>query len=159
MSRVYTVTFSGVAVTGAQDLVYVKNAAASNKLLKILRRWVSATDNTVPTGQMIQLRERRLPATVTDPSSQGSSPTPAPRDGGDAAATFTSMANATTKATTTGTVQVLYETGCHIFNGFDDIHDEPPTIAPGQSYVFELLTTTVTGTVHLSGGVEVEEIG
>jgi hypothetical protein len=49
--------------------------------------------------------------------------------------------------------------GCHIFNGFDDIHDDPPTVmATGTSYVFELLST-VSGTVHLSGGVEVEEIG
>lgn len=157
MSRVYVVTFEGVAVTAAQDLVQVKNASGSNKLLRILRRWVSATDTAVPTSQMLQLRERRLPSTVTD-GSAGSTPTPQPRDGGDAASTFTAFVNNTTKATTNGTASTIYETGCHIYNGFDDIHDEPPTIAPAQSYVFELLST-VSGTVHLSGGVEVEEIG
>jgi hypothetical protein len=79
-------------------------------------------------------------------------------DQGDHTATFTAFANNTAQATTSGTAVVIYATGVHIFNGFDDIHDEPPTLADAQSYVFELLST-VTGTVHLSGGVEVEEIG
>jgi hypothetical protein len=78
------------------------------------------------------------PATVTD-GSGGSTPTPTKMDQGDAAATFTALANNTTPATTSGTASVQYATGCHIFNGFDDIHDEPPTLAPAQSYVFELL--------------------
>jgi len=157
MGRVYKVTFSGVLVSAAQDLVQIKNGSGSNKVLRILKRWVNATDTVLVTGQSIQIRERRLPATVTD-GSGGSSATPQPADGGDPAATFTAAVNNTTKATTTGTPSVIFEDGCHIFNGFDDTHDEPPTIAPGQSYVFELLST-VAGTVHLSGGVGVEEIG
>lgn len=155
MSRIYSVTFENVAVSAAQDLVQIKGA--SNKLLRILRRWVGSTDTTIPTGQMLRLRERILPSTVTD-GSGGSTPTPVKHDQGDAAATFTALANDTTKATTNGTAVTLYATGCHVFNGFDDIHDDPPTVAPGASYVFELLST-VTGTVHLSGGVEVEELG
>jgi hypothetical protein len=155
MSRTYTVSFENVTVSAAQDLLQVKGA--SNKMLRILRRWVSATDTTIPTGQMLRLRERLLPATVTD-GSGGSTPTPAKHDQGDAAATFTSLANSTTPASTNATAVVLATMGCHVFNGFDDIHDDPPTVAPSQSYVFELLST-VTGTVHLSGGVEVEEIG
>jgi hypothetical protein len=155
MSRIYTVSFENVLVSAAQDLIQIKGA--SNKVLRILRRWVSATDTTIPTGQMIRLRERLLPATVTD-GSGGTTPTPAKHDQGDAAATFTALANSTTPATTNGTAVVLEATGCHVFNGFDDIHDDPPIVTPSTSYVFELLST-VTGTVHLSGGVEVEEIG
>ena len=155
MSRIYTVTFENVAVSAAQDLIQIKGA--SNKMLRILRRWVGATDTTIPTGQMLRLRERILPATVTD-GSGGTTPTPVKHDQGDAAASFTALANNTTPATTNGTAVVEYATGCHIFNGFDDIHDDPPTVGPTSSYVFELLST-VTGTVHLSGGVEVEEIG
>ncbi len=155
MSRIYSVTFENVSVSAAQDLLQIKGA--SNKMLRILRRWVGATDTTIPTGQMLRLRERVLPATVTD-GSGGSTPTPAKHDQGDAAASFTALANNTTPATTNGTASVQYAMGCHIFNGFDDIHDDPPTIAPTSSYVFELLST-VTGAVHLSGGVEVEEIG
>lgn len=157
MSRVYTVTFEGVLVSAAQDLVTIINGASSGKLVRILRRWVSVVDTTIPSAQMLELRERRLPATLTT-GSGGSTPTPVPRDPGDAAATFTAHANDTTKTTTTGTPAILYETGCHSFNGFDDIHDEPPVIGQGQDYVFELLST-VSGTVHLSGGVEVEELG
>ena len=155
MSRIYTVSFENVLVSAAQDLIQIKGA--SNKILRILRRWVNATDTTIPTGQMLRLRERILPATVTD-GSGGTTPTPVKHDQGDAAATFTSLANSTTQASSSGTAVVIYATGCHIFNGFDDIHDEPPTVIPTSSYVFELLST-VTGTVHLSGGVEVEEIG
>jgi hypothetical protein len=155
MSRIYSVTFENVTVTAAQDLLQVKGA--TGKMLRILRRWVNSVDTTIPTAQMIRLRERFLPATVTD-GSGGTSPTPVPHDPGDAAASFTAKANNTTQATSSGTAVVLYATGCHIYNGFDDIHDEPPVIGPSESYVFELLST-VSGTVHLSGGVEVEEIG
>jgi hypothetical protein len=155
MSRIYSVTFENVTVSAAQDLLQIKGA--SNKMLRILRRWVGATDTTIPTGQMLRLRERILPATVTD-GSGGSTPTPVKHDQGDAAATFTALANNTTPATTNGTAVVVYTAGCHIFNGFDDIHDDPPTVIPNASYVFELLST-VSGTVHLSGGVEVEELG
>lgn len=155
MSRIYSVTFENVSVSAAQDLVQIKGA--SNKVLRILRRWVNATDTSIPTGQMLRLRERVLPATVTD-GSGGSTPTPVKHDQGDAAASFTALANSTTQATTNGTAVVIYATGCHVYNGFDDVHDEPPTVIPTASYVFELLGAP-SGTVHLSGGVEVEEIG
>lgn len=155
MSRIYTVSFENVSVAAAQDLIQIKGA--SNKMLRILRRWVGATDTTAPTQQMLRLRERFLPATVTD-GSGGSTPTPVKHDAGDAAATFTALANSTTPASSSGSAVVLYTAGVHVFNGFDDIHDDPPTIGPSQSYVFELMST-VAGTVHLSGGVEVEEIG
>ena len=94
-------------------------------MVRILRRWVSATDTTIPTGQMLRLRERLLPSTVTD-GSGGSTPTPAKHDQGDAAATLTALANNTTPASTNGTAVVLATMGCHIFNGFDDIHDDLP---------------------------------
>ena len=155
MSRIYKVTFENVAVSAAQDLIQIKGT--SNKMLRILRRWVGSTDTTIPTGQMLRLRERILPTTVTD-GSGGTTPTPAKTDQGDAAASFSALANNTTQASSSGTPVVVYATGVHVFNGFDDIHDEPPTVISTSSYVFELLST-VSGTVHLSGGVEVEEIG
>jgi len=155
MSRIYTVSFDNIAVSVAQDLVQIKGA--SNKILRILRRWVGATDTTAPTAQMLRLREQFLPATVTDGTS-GSSATPVKHDQSDSAAGFTALVNSTGVATSNATAVTLYATGVHIFNGFDDIHDDPPIIVPSTSYVFGLLST-VTGTVHLSGGVEVEEIG
>jgi hypothetical protein len=159
MSRIYKVLFGdsagGVAVSAAQDLIQI--TGASGKMLRILHRWVGSVDTTIPTAQMIQLRERLLPATVTN-GSGGSTPTIYKMDPGDASASFTALANNTTKATTSGTASESFATGVHIYNGFDDEYVSPPVIGPSEAWVFELLST-VSGTVHLSGGVLVEEIG
>jgi hypothetical protein len=155
MPRSYTVTFEGVSVAAAQDLVQVKGA--TGKTLRILRAWAGATDTTAPTAQQLQFRCRLLPATVTD-GSGGSTPTPAKIDQGDAAATFTALANNTTKATTSGTAVVIEEGGAHVFSGYDLAFLRPPTVAATTSFVFELMSTP-TGTLHLSGGVTVEELG
>jgi hypothetical protein len=155
MGRIYRVTFDAVNVTAAQDLIQINGAAG--KMLRILHRWVAATDTTIPSAQMLQLRERYLPSTVTN-GSGGTSPTPQRTDPGDAAASFTALVNSTTKATTSGTAVQLFATGAHIFNGYDDTVIAPYPIGPSEAYVFEL-ESTVSGAVHLSGGVEVEETG
>jgi hypothetical protein len=155
MPRRYTVSFEGVAVSAAQDLVQINGA--SGKMLRVLRWWLAATDTTLPTAQMLQTRCRFLPATVTN-GSGGSTPTVQKRDPGDAAASLTALANSTTKATTSGTAVILEEDGCHIYSGLDKAALSPPYIGPSEAFVFELLST-VSGTVHLSGGVEVEETG
>ena len=154
MPRTYAVTFEQIAVSSAQDLVQVKGAAG--KVLRILRIFSAATDTTAPTNQQLSLRARYLPATVTD-GSGGSSDTPRPMDPGDAAASFTALINNTVKATTSGTAAVLEENACNVFSGFDYMFPRPPIIGPSESFVFELLST-VSGTVHLSGGVLVEEL-
>ncbi len=157
MPRIYRVTFEGVAVSAAQDLVQI--TGATGKIYRVLRRWVGATDTTIPTSQMLQLRERFLPATVTVGAGGTTGITPSKNDPGDAACSSATCAtNNTTKATTSGTAITLNEIGVHIFNGYDEICLNPAPISPGEAYVFELLST-VSGTVHLSGGVEIEETG
>ena len=155
MSRQYDVNFENVLVSAAQDLVQIKGAAG--KILRIRRVRVSCVDTTAPTNQQLRLRCRFLPATVTD-GSGGTTPTYNRLDPGDAAASFTALANDTTPATTSGTALVLETNGCGIFGGYDYEFPNPPVVGPSESFVFELLST-VTGTVHLSGGVRVEEIG
>lgn len=155
MPRIYRLGFENVAVTAAQDLVQI--TGASGKIVRPIRRFVGATDTTIPTSQMLQIRERFLPATVTN-GSGGTTPTIYRNDPGDAAASLTALANNTTKATTNGTAIILNEVSAHIFNGFYDDFLNPPVIGPSEAYVFELLST-VSGTVHLSGWVEVEEWG
>lgn len=155
MARTYRVTFENVAVTLPQDLFEI--VGASGKIVKIKRVAVSDVDTTAPTSQMLSLRCRLLPATVIS-GSGGSSPTPQKVDLGDAAASFTAKANSTTKATTGGTAVVIEENGCHIYSGFDYSFPTPPVVGNGESFVFELLST-VSGTVHLSGTIEAEEIG
>jgi hypothetical protein len=155
MPRAYSVVFSGVSVTAAQDLFQIIGAAG--KTLKVKRIALSDVDTTLPAGQMLQLRARFLPATVSN-GSGGSSPTPQPMDPGDAAASFTAKANNTSKATTSGTAVVLYAGGCHLFSGLDYSFTKEPIIGPSEAFVFELLST-VSATCIMSGQVDVEEIG
>lgn len=157
MGRRYVVNFGdagGFNTTVPLDLIQITGAAG--KIVLVLKRWVSSTDTSIATTQMLQLRERFLPANVTP--GNGSSVTPAKVDQGDAAASFTALVCSSSKATTSGTAVVLNEDGCHVFNGFREIVDEPWPIGPSEAYVFELLST-VTQPVHLCGGALLEEIG
>lgn len=155
MPRRYSVSFENVTVSAAQDLFQIKGAAG--KMLKIIAVKLGATNTTLPTAQMLQTRGRFLPATVTD-GTAGSTPTPRPLDPGDAAASFTALANNTGKATSSGTVTTLHEGGVHIYAGEDYTFPDPPCIGPSESFVYELLST-VTGTCAFSGKVIVEETG
>src|SRR5579871_908135 len=155
MARRYSVNTENVNCSAAQDLMQIKGAAG--KMLRIIRVAVACVDSTPPTASMLSLRCRFLPATVTD-GSGGSTPTPQKLDPGDAAASFTALANNTAKATTSGTAITIREDSTHVFNGYDYPFPRPPVVGPSESLVFELLST-VTGTVHLSGGALVEEIG
>lgn len=157
MPRTYKVTFENVAVSAAQDLVQIKGAAG--KILKIKRVSVGATNTTLVTAQGLQIRCRFLPATVTD-GSGGTVPTPQKMDPGDAAASFTTLVNNTSKASTSATPVVLEEAGVHIFAGHDltfPVGTEP-VVGPSESFVYELLST-VTGSTNMSGSVTVEEAG
>ena len=157
MGRRYRVTFEGVGVSAAQDLVQI--TGASGKMMLILRHWVGCTDTSLATGQMLELRARFLPATVTVGSGGTTGITPSKNDPGDAACSSSTCAtNNTTPATTNGTAVKLYENGCHLYQGDNWRYDSPPVIGPSEAFVFELLST-VSGTVHLSGGVEIEEMG
>jgi hypothetical protein len=157
MGRTYRVTFEGVAVSAAQDLVQITGAAG--KIFLIKRLWCVCTDTSLATGQMLQTRARFLPATVTVGSGGTTGITPSKNDPGDAACSSSTCAtNNTTKATTSGTAAVLYEGGGHLYQGDSFNFPDPPPIGPSEAFVYELLST-VSGTVHLSGGVEFEEIG
>jgi hypothetical protein len=165
MTRIYRVTFEGVAVSAAQDLVtlLLPTTAANFKQVSLTRYWVGATDTTIPTAQMLQLRLRSLGATVSV-GSGGSTPTPVQLDLGDSAAKCSAHVNDTSKSTTSGTATIWDEQSCHIYNGFDsaasgqDPFPLPNNNTAQQAVVWELLST-VSGTVHLSGGIEFAEAG
>lgn len=155
--RTYRVQFSAVTVSAAQDLVQI--TGASGKMMRILRMWVACSDTTLATGQMLSLRTRFLPATVTVGSGGTTGVTPSKNDPGDAACSSATCAtNNTTPATTSGTAIIVYSGGCHLYQGLDRPCVNPPVIGPSEAFVFELLSV-VSGTVHLSGGVELEEMG
>jgi hypothetical protein len=159
MARRYTIRTENVAISAAQDLMQIKGAAG--KILKIKRVAFGATDTTLPTAQMLQLKATYLPVTVTD-GSGGSTPTPQKVDPGDASASFTAIANSPsgTQASTSGTAAIIQDWGVHIFAGLDFPFPAggEPTVGPSESFVFGL-ASTVTGTVHGSTTVEVEEHG
>lgn len=157
MGRIYDCNFENITVSAAQDLISI--TGGTGKVCRIKSVRVGATNTSIPTAQMIQLRCRNLPATVTV-GSGGAAVTPRPRDIGDAAATVTSRRNDTTGATTNGTATIHYEDGVHLYAGLNYAFPpgQEPTINPTGAFVFELLST-VSGTVAMSGGVTVEEIG
>lgn len=156
MGRRYTVTFENVAVSAAQDLISLKGS--TGKTCKVLRAWLGMTDTTIQTAQGMRLNIKFGSATVTL-GSGGSTPTPGLTDPGDSAASFTAHANDTTPATTSGAFTSKYSQGIHNYAGLDwPLKDAGLVFGLNQGVVFELLST-VTGTCHFSGGVEVEETG
>lgn len=155
MARRYIVSFEQVTVTAAQDFVTI--IGGTGKACRIIRQWWGCTDTVLATGQNLSVRGRLLPATVSA-GSGGSTPTPRPLDGGDAAAVFTAHTNDTSKTTSSGTVRILEENGSHLFAGYALSYPAPPIVEPTAAYVFELLST-VSGSITISGGVEVEELG
>lgn len=156
MGRLYTVQFEKISVSALQDLFEIKGAVG--KTLKVKRLILSDVDvSPLPAAQMLPIRARFLPATVTS-GSGGSTPTPQKTDQGDAAASFTAGANNTTKATTNGTAVTFLEDGFHIYNGYDKPISGPAVVDPSTSIVLELITAP-SGPITLSGTIEVEETG
>ncbi len=155
MARTYSVSSEGILVAAAQDLLQIKGA--TGKMLRVKEVNLSCTDTSLATGQMLELRVRYLPVTVTD-GSGGSTATPRPMDPGDAAASFTCKTNNTTPATTNATAAILREDGMHLYSPYTYPFPVPPIVGPSESVVFELLAAP-SGTVHLSAGAVVEEIG
>jgi len=157
MGRRYTVTESDFAIQAAMDLMQIKGA--SGKVLEIIRWKWRPTDNSLPTAQTLKTRCRLLPATVGDGTGGNSSPNISANDGGDAAVSFTAIARATGKATTSGTARVYDEGGAHIYFGYDEQPEKPITVKSGESFVLELTSAVIQGTPKISVMVEVEEIG
>lgn len=157
MARVYTSSFKAVVVSAVQDLISLKGS--TGKTCKLRRVWVQMNDTTLQTAQGLKLNVKYASATITL-GSGGSAPTPRPVDPGDAAASFTTRANDTTQATTSGAFTDLTPTGGHNYGGFDYTwpKGEEPVFGLTEGIVFEL-NSTVTGTCTFSGGCTVEETG
>jgi hypothetical protein len=158
MGKKCTVTFENVAVSAAQDLISIK--AASTKPIRILRYWVGATDTTLPTSQMLNLRARSATATLTAGSGGGAATPIAIDVTNTTTVSATARKNDTTGATTSGAFTIVDEQGVHVYNGYDSAIQgrDPVDIPISGGFVWELLSTP-TGTLHLSGGVDFEEVG
>lgn len=160
MPRTYPVTFEEITITAAQDLFELYFGSSIYKSLKILRHWINCSDTTIPAATILPLRARILPSSVSHGSGGGSASI-GKSDPGDANASFTALRNNTSPASTTGTPNIEYEDGFHIFQGCEHMYDRPPIIIGGQaqSFVFELLAVPGSFSAKFSGGILVEEAG
>lgn len=158
MGRVYRVSFTNVSVSAAQDLITIPGA--TSKVLRILRTGLGCTNTSLAAGQMLSLRARYLPATVTLGTGGTGSITPSKNEPSDAICSVTTARtnDFTTQATTSGTAVVLGVWGSHLWQTFDYVWKTSPVIIPSTAFVFELLGAP-TGSVNLSAFVEFEEIG
>jgi hypothetical protein len=147
-----------LVTNAAMDLMQIKNAVGSNKMLKIVRWWWSSVDNILTTAQMLQIKCAVFPATVTD-GSGGATPTPRPLDPGDVAATFTALSRNTVQATTSGTARIYDDQARHIYNGYEQQIEEGPWVPPASSFIFYAPMTSLLGAPRISCGVEVDEYG
>lgn len=155
MSVTYAVSFVAVSVSAAQDLIAI--LAASNVPVNIARCSLSAEGVTAPADLRINLK--RLPATVAA-GSGGTTPVAfemAQVSGRSASATL--YANNTTRATTSGTINILWAGTMQQLNNYDDvlIPEFWPQINPAQLFVLGL-EAAPGAAITLSGTVWFEEL-
>lgn len=152
--RMYSVNFSDVAVSAAQDLINI--TATANMAFKVHRIELGQRSLTAWEAKPVQLR--RNPATLTA-GAGGTVVTPRPLTNGDAAATVTARANDTTSQTTSGTQAILLARDWEFLNGFLVVYtpDERPVIAPSQGLALTL-TTAPSGSMTCSGSIIIEEL-
>lgn len=156
MPRLYTCSFENVTIAAVQDLISCRGS--TGKLCKLISAWFGPSNTTLQTAQHLRLNIKLATATITL-GSVGTAVTPAPVDLGDVAASFTSRANDTTPATTSGAFTNRYPVGIHNYAGyFRNFGAKGPVFGLNQGLVFELLST-VSGTCVFSGGLEIEESG
>lgn len=156
MPRIYTISSKFVTIAAAQDIFGLKGS--SGKICRLRALLFAMNDTTLQTAQGLRFNVKYGSATVTL-GSGGSSPTPRPLDPGDAAASFTAVANATTPSTTSGAFVDITPAGGHNYAGFKyRWFDNFPIFGLNTGIVFEL-NSTVSGTCNFSGFAEVEEIG
>lgn len=155
MGRMYTATFTGVAVTAQQDLFEV--VAPSDAAVIIHRYGVSqSTEVGDAAEEGLSVIEK---SGATTSGSGGSSVTPAPLALGDAAFGGTCEANNTTKATT-GTIVTHRAHNWNVRVPFDHVNtpEERKVLSPSARWTLEL-GTTPADSITMSGFVVFEEVG
>lgn len=170
MARIYVGQFDNVAISAAQDLFAVI-ATTTPKSVRLLRCVLSNQDTTIATSQMIRMQIVLFTGATITAGSGGTTPSAQKVDNGDAANTgFTLAANNTTQATTTGTTNIVYDGGFHIYNGFDESFVVDGSNPRGAMPIFvqsaanagSIIIRTasaITGTAHFNGTIWVEEAG
>jgi hypothetical protein len=155
MSRMYTVSFAGVAVTAQQDFFEIVAAAGKN-----CRIWALYLSQSTEVGDAAEEGlSILLKAGATTSGSGGSAPTPTPQNITDTAAGFTAEVNNTTKATA-GTIVTHHADNWNIRMPFQLILPPQMQIELTGSRRFTVeLATTPADSITVSGTLYVEESG
>ena len=156
MGRIYSVSFSGVAVTALSDLFEITPAA--QKPVRIAGLWLcQTTDFGDAQDEVLRLTIRRGNTTS---GSGGSAPTPAPLESSaGVAAGFTAEVNNTTQASV-GTTVTLFVDGWNVRAPYQMLF--PEDMRPGASVTNTLLTVELSvpaDSITCSGCLLVEEMG
>lgn len=170
MARIYTAQFEAVTVSAAQDLFAII-ATSTPKSVRLLRCTLGNENTTIPTSQTLGIQVLIFNGATITAGSGGTTPTIQKADNGDASATgFTVAANNTTGATTTGTTNIVYDSGFHLYNGFDEsfvVDGSNPrgalpvmvAAAATAGSIIVRLKNAPSGSPTLSGCVWIEEAG
>lgn len=155
IGRIYTVQFTGVAVTAQQDLFEIN--APSDAVVEILDLHLSQSTevgDAAEEGLSIVIKSG-----ATSSGSGGSAPTPVPLSLGDAAFGGTAEVNNTAKASG-GTIVSHQPINWNVRVPLDIIFT-PETckpISPGARLTVELATTPADS-ITMSGYITIKEIG
>ena len=159
VGRQYSVKFSAVAVTAAQDLFQV--LASTTKIARILGWHLHQhTDVQDAAEEILRIGTVRGVGTVTD-GSGGTTPTAQPICNSDANFGGTIEANNTTRmAAGTGTLEELEEYGWNIRIPWTHFYTPElcPVITAGERWTLALLAAPADS-VTVSGTLWLEEIG
>lgn len=152
--RLYSVSFSAVAITAAQDLFGL--LATANMAFKV--HYVELGQKTLTAWEAKEITLRRNPATATV-GSGGAAATPRPFNPGDSAATVTARTNDTTPQTTSGTQANIIARDWEFLNGFFwmPAPEQRPIIKPSEGFAINL-GTAPSGSMTASGTVWFEEL-
>ena len=153
--RIYTVTFSAVAVSAAQDLFEI--TPADDKPVEIVG--IELGQSSDAGDAMDELLQISIIRGFTASGSGGSAPTPAPLSPADTAAGFTAEVNNTTLANT-GTTTTLHSDAFNVRAGWVYIPplDARPVVNQGNTSLV-VRTTAPADSVTFNGTMIVRELG
>lgn len=165
MGRFYVVNFENKTINAAVDLVTIPGAAS--KVVRIHRCWFGHCSSTLAAEQGLRVLLKKLTATVTlgtGGTYAVGSITPSKLIASDAACSIsTARTNDSTdgggsRASTGGSTINILPTGIHLYQGFDVDLGGKVEIVSGEAFIMGL-EAAISGTVAMSGGVVIEEVG
>ena len=159
MARRYSVSFSAVAVTAAQDLFELINPADQSVLLEEIHI-TQGSDAGDAASEQLRFTISRASGSYTS-GSGGSTATPRPHSFGDPASGVTAEINNTSRAAAgTGALVVLADQAENVHNGFHYVAPQgrEHEFSPSQAIIIGL-ETAPADSLTMSGTATFVEVG